>query len=339
MTIASDAVVEACWPEGIPRDYKELYKMYAPFVATVLRRHNKVRRNFEEMYAFVWKRLVEKDVIRLFMESVEEKLPKQLTAVEACEFFGIGWKQWEVKQWGYHVGYPIKSKHNPKVTIGRRMGGWMPTPINDDDFIAKSRARNAKRAARGLPPLPESNGCQAKTAIYNINDIVKLSMMERLLNSGAVEGPFRKQGEIKPLEIKATKAHFQAYLSRSIHSDWHNWCRTYRRKWAQDRPMFQRSDDEHESDFWEKLVDPAGAKQETNAVLKEAVTRLSTTLHQEMRDVNPSERKPIAQTEMQMFELLERGVPLTEALKKLDVPEKVRRAVLLSISDIRFRAA
>ena len=89
MTIASEAMVEACWPEEIPRDYEEMFKMYGGFVAATLRKHNKVGRNFEEMHAHIWKRLVEKDVIGLFMASITEKFKPTMTAVEACAYLGV----------------------------------------------------------------------------------------------------------------------------------------------------------------------------------------------------------------------------------------------------------
>ncbi len=58
-----------------------------------------------------------------------------------------------------------------------------------------------------------------------------------------------------------------------------------------------------------------------------------------MKGADALKCKPVAQTEMQMYELLEQGVPLPEALRKLDVPERVRRAVLKSVADYRSRAA
>jgi hypothetical protein len=342
MTIASDAMVEAFWPADIPRDNKELYKNYAPFVAAALRKHNKVGRNFEEMYAHVWARLVEKDILNLFMSSVSEKMPKQLTAMQACKYAGVTFQQWRVKMWRWHVGTPIRSKHDGRI-IGRRQGGWMPTPINANEFIERSRERNAKinpkRIAKGLPPLEETNGLRSKNALYDIDDVMTLLTMEQPLANGRVACPFRKQGPMEqPIEVKATKAHFQAYLSKSVYSDWCNWCRTYKRKWEKDGPMYLRTDEEHDDSNWESnLEDPTGMQQETRAVLKQAYTRLSETLYEGMKGVPKC--KPVAQTEMQMFELLERGMPLPEVVKKLDVPDRVRRNIIKSIADIRVRAA
>ncbi len=344
MTIAVEAMLEACWPDDIPRTYEELRKMYGPYIAATIRRHNKIGRNFDEQYSYVWQKLIEKDVIKLFMMSVEEKAPKHLTAPQACAYLGISFKQFKTKMWSYHIGVPIRSKHVPGRIIGRKIRGWMPTPINSDDLREKSRMRyakqNAKLAAEGKP-LRETNGSQSIEAKYDVEDIAQLMSLEEQLNNGGVLGPFRKQGPIEN-PLKPTKSHFQAYLSRSIYSDWANWCRTYKRKWSQDRPMFLRTDDEHDESNWESnLVDPGGTRQETRAMLKECMGILSETLYRSMRDM-PSDGlkcKPVAQTEIKMYGLLEQGVPLQEALKKCDIPEKIRRNILKSISDIRVRAA
>lgn len=328
-------------PEEIPSNYDELFRDYGAFIAAAVRKHNKVGRNFDEMYAHVQMRLVEKDVISLFMQNVAEKLPQRMTAVQACEFLGVKWKQWEVKMWTYHAGDPIYSKDRTRI-IGRRQGGWMPTPINSDEFRTRIIEQNEKRAAKGLAPkvMPDCPGCQSKNAIFDIDDIITLSTDETLLKNGTVRGAFAKQGPCVRPEMKATKAHFQAYLSKSIYSDFANWCRTYARKWSQDRPMYHREGDNNDANWEADLIAPGGARQETQAVLREAVTKLSETLYENMKGADTLKCKPVAQTEMQMYELLERGVPLPEVLRKLDVPERVRRAVLKSIVDIRgVRAA
>jgi hypothetical protein len=336
MTIASNAVgVDAGWPDEIPRDYKELHEKFGNFVSAQIRKHNKVGRNFDELHAHIWKRLVEKDVISLFMTSVQQKLPRQLTAVQACDFLGVSFEQWRVQMWRFHTGIPIRSKHDRSVVIGRYQHGWMPTPINAGEFEDACVQRNAKLLAAGKSPKAITNGLRSRHAIFAISDIERLVEM---MKKG--EGPFKKTGPIQPPIIKATKAHFQAYLSKSIYSDFANWCRTYVRKWSQDRPMYIRDGaDESEENWEQKLEDPGGARQETSAVLKEAVTRISHTLHESMRGVDTLQCKPVAQTEMQLFELLEQSVPLPEALRKLDVPERVRRAVLKSVADYRSRAA
>lgn len=349
-------------PEGIPRDYAELYKMYAPFVVTALRRYNKVGRNFDEMYAYIWKRLVEKKVITLFMDSVSEKLPKQMTGEQVLKYLGIKKGQWKTKMWKYHVGVPIYSKASlphvkavtahkktakafeaegnleeaakymklvefhkeQRVIIARHQGPWAPTPINAGEFEQGGKSNTA--------------GYAALTAMFDTEDIIILRSMETMRDDGSLILPFKKMRPVdeESISVKATKAHFMAYLSKSIYSDFLNWCRTYRRKWSQDKPMYLRPDNEEDADWERNLVDPAGAKQETQTIISQACTLISKTFRKGMAEEGPGLKcKPVEQTEMEMFELLEQGVPLQEVVKKLQIPDRVRRNILRSIADIR----
>lgn len=325
MTIASDAVVEACWPADIPRDYNEMYAMDGGFVASTLRKHNKVGRNFEELLSYIWQRLVEKDVIGLFMQSIQEKFKPTMSAVEACEYLGVTFTQWRTKMWAFHKGDPIKVDGR---VVGRRQGGWMPTPINLDEFKGK-RSRWGGQC-----------GYSAKSAMFTTLDIARLATMERLMKNGCVMGPFARQGVMVHPLLKPTKGHWRSYVATSIYSDFLNWCRTYRRKWSKDRPMYHRDTEDGEDMDWEsKLEDPSGVHQENEALAKQAFTRLSETLYEGMREFGVTFKcKPIEQTEMQMFSLLERGVPLPEVVRQLDLPDQVRRAVLCSVADLRDEA-
>jgi hypothetical protein len=329
-TIAVDAVVEACWPEDIPRNYEEMYKMYGGFVASTLRKHNKVGRNFEEMLSYIWQRQVEKDVIGLFMQSITDKHKPTMTAVEACSYLGVTWNQWKTKMGAFHKGVAVRSTDGTGRVVARRLGGWMPTPINLQDFAVK-RSRWGSQS-----------GFTAKTAIFNLLDIAKLASMERLLANGCVVGPFAKQGVMNHPQLKPTKGHFQSYVATSVYSDFLNWCRTYRRKWSKDRPMYLRADEEGEEMSWEQqLEDPSGVHQENETLVKQAFTKLSEALYSGMRefDVSKLKCKPVEETEMEMFTHLERGMPLPDVVRKLDLPDQVRRAVLRSVADLRSDAA
>lgn len=316
-------MIEACWPEDIPRDYREMEKMYGAFVAGTLRKYNKVNRNFPELLAHIWMRLIHVDVIGKFMASVSEKMPRTMTAVQACEMLGVSFNQWRTKMWAWHKGDPVYSTIGGKqVMICRRSGGWMPTPINIGDFEAKGQ-----------------KGYSSKNALFDSDDIGKLMSMETQMKNGAIRGPFAKQGELTLPQLKATKGHFQSYLAHAIHSNFANWCRTDKRKYSQDRPMRLHTDSDHEDHAWEaNLADPNGARQETMAAFKEAVQKLSTTLHSAMEGV-PS-CKPVSEHETEMFALLEEGYTLPEVVKKMEVPDKVRRSILRSVAELgRSRAA
>ncbi len=326
MTIASDeATVGEAWPEGVPHTTEEMLQTHGAYVSNLLRKYNKVGRNYEELHSYVWQRLVELNVIQLYMENVDDKMQSTMTALEACAVLGVSFGQWHTKMWAYHKGDPvIRGTGKNRRIICRRLGGWMPTPVNLDDFHAK-----------GL------KGYTAKTALFETDDIARLMMMERELKNGDVVGPFNKRvsvPQITKLKLKATKGHFQSYLARTIYTNFLNWCRTYRRKWALDQPRKLPTDTEHEEHDWEvNIPDPSGTRQETVAVLKQAYTRLSETLYESMEGVESC--KPVAQYEIQMFDLLEQGITLPEVVKQLEVPDHVRRAVLRSVADLRTRAA
>jgi hypothetical protein len=316
--------------DEIPTTYKELHTKYAGFVASALRKHNKVGRNFEELNSYIWKRLIEKDILKLFRESLTNKLPRNVSALQACDYLGISWDTWRKAQWAYHCGEAIKSHRDPNRIIGYRLGHWMPLPNDWKECESRARRTNGLLIEKGYAPRLVSYGCHRPDAMYLSDEIVRLSKM----------GFFENPAESKLPEVKPTKAHFQAYLSKSVFSDFSNWCRTYARKWSQDRPMYIRDGaDESEANWENELVDPTGTFQETRALAKECVTRLSKTLHESMQGTDVVQCKPVEQTEIQMYALLERGVPLSETVRKLDIPDRVRRSLLKSIADFRTRAA
>jgi hypothetical protein len=315
--LSSEKLAEP-WPEGIPRNYDEMLKTHGAYVIYLIRKYNKVDRNFEELHSYIWARLIQMDIIRLYVDGVNDKVQSTMTALECCELLGVTFGQWRTKMWAYHMGDPVV--RNGQV-ICRRMGGWMPTPINIEEF--------EKRGQKGY---------SAKTARFDSDDIGRLMGLERMLKNGSIRGPFSKYiSDPQFIELKATKGHFQSYVAKAIWSNFLNWCRTFRRKWALDQPKKLPTDQDNDEHNWESNIpDPRGTRQETVAVVRQALSRLSEALYESMDGV-PS-CKPVAQYEMQMYELLEQGVQLNEVVNRLEVPDKTKRAILRSVMDIRPRA-
>jgi hypothetical protein len=313
---ASDAMA-ACWPEAVPRDYNDMEKKYGAFVASLVTRYNKVGRNFRDLHHHIWMKLLEADVIQKYMDLIETQVPKTMTAVQACAFLGINFNQWRTAMWAFHKQDPVYDKTG--VEIGRRQGHWMPTPINLAEF-----------QARGL------KGYSAKTALFDFEDILKLASDEKVLKNGNVRGAFAKSGPIQLEGPKATKSHFQAYLARAIHNTFANWCRTTERR-HKERPADMFSQFRPQVDDptpWESRLEDTGAPcQETLAALHEAKARISSSLVRGMRDV-PS-CKPVEDHEGELFTMLEEGYTLQEVVKRLDIPDRVRRAVLNSVAPSR----
>ena len=333
---------EEDWPKGVPRTYTELYNDYGAFVASALRRHNKVSKNFDELLCHIWKRLIEKDILTLFLESVNDKLPRHLNTRQVCAYLGVTVKQWAVQMHKYHQGTPIRVKtaFDSNFIVCRVQGTWMPTPVNWDDIQEEAKGR-AERRAQGKPLGRKTRRLEP---VYLLTDIMELASDEFRGKDGfiryvAFPNQIPKPSEaVEGLHIKPTKAHFISYLSKSIYSDFLNWCRTYRRKWSQDQPMTFRDDNDTDCEWEHNLEDPRGAQQETKVIVHQATTRISEILHRGMQR-ETSLDQPVQQTEMQLRELLEQGVPLPDALQRLKVPERVRRAVLRSIEDFRVNAA
>jgi DNA-directed RNA polymerase specialized sigma24 family protein len=82
------------WPTGVPKDYTALAKDYEKFVVTRLKRHNKIKRNFEDILGAVWLRLIEVRVLHMFVEPTARTLPETMTVTEAIAFLGLDEVRW-----------------------------------------------------------------------------------------------------------------------------------------------------------------------------------------------------------------------------------------------------
>ena len=82
------------WPAGVPKDYEALARDYKDFVANRLRRHNKIKRNFEDLLGVIWLRLIEVRILHMFVEPTARKLPETMTVAEAIAFLGLDLIKW-----------------------------------------------------------------------------------------------------------------------------------------------------------------------------------------------------------------------------------------------------
>ncbi len=302
----------------IPQNYEDLKVQYGVYVATLVTRYNKVQRNTEELLSYVWVQLVVADIINRFQTHVAVQMPKTMTAVQACEFLSIKFNQWRTAMWAFHKGDPIIKGGR---VVGRRQGHWMPTPINLAEFEAKGQA-----------------GYSAKTALFDFDDIFRLSHEERVLKSGRTVPMFSKQGPIMLPKNKATEMHFKAYLSRAIRNHILNWCRTQRRK-HQERAydtftQFAAFGREDASQSWESsLEDPHGARQDAIVEVEEMTTKLSAKLREVLVGVPTC--KPVEEHEAEMYDLLKDGYTLSDALRKMDLPKNAQKAMLRMVAVAR----
>jgi len=310
----------------VPENYSELQTAYGALICKLLMKYNKVKINYKDLHQNVWLRLVEAHLLDRFRSHALKQMPKTLTAIEACDLLGVGWNQWITAMGAYHKGL-IKYDKNGRE-IGRKQGRWMPTPINLAEFEAE-----------GLL------GYSSKKALFVFGDIILLSydvhycangsirkafrVMGQDVRDGIVYGPTRSEGCAKLPEIKVTKAQFRNYLTMAVLNHYANFCRTQERR-HKERPYTPPSFMEEDAPTWEAtLPDPQGVGADSMVALAEAKQMLSNTLLECMDGV--SSCKPFEAHASEMFQMIEEGSSLVQALSKLDIPAKVRSAVLDTI--------
>lgn len=303
MTMIVSAAFEANWPEAVPRDYNELYKNYAPFIAKIIQNRNKIDRDFKELLQHVWERLVHVDVIGKFVTHADKQVTKTMTAEEACVFLGISFNQWRTAMWAHHGK-------------GRKNAHWMPMHLNVAEFEAAAQAKpKAKHPRAGEDTVAMPAGITSKKALFDFNDVVQLQEY------------FTSTGQVWP-EIKITKAHFQNYLSMAVNNIFANWCRTKVRKHKErtaDGLMPLHEGDE--APAWEQtLPDPDEDATHRRAQLAEATAKIRLGLAEVLGNV--PDCKPVSDHEQDLFERLSEGYTLTEAVRKLDLPTRYKERAL-----------
>ena len=313
----------------VPKTYDELYALYGGLIYKLLYRANKIERNMEDLHAYVWVKLLEANVLERFEDYVQRQMPKVITALEACDFFGISWAQWCSSMCAYHKGY--KPTSSSRRNAPRRKGRWMPTPINIAEFEAAGQV-----------------GYTSKTALYAYEDIIQLSVDERVLVDGTVRGPFRvmgrkidkdgniigdsrEEGMLKIPSVPVTKAQFKNYLTMAVLNHYANFCRTAKRR-HKERPVTPHAGDEDAPSWESTLLDASRADADTVLSLAQARRVLSDTLH-ECAD-GAELCKPVAEHEVEVFTMLENGASLMQALRESNLPPRVRTAVIASMQDV-----
>jgi hypothetical protein len=79
----------------VPRDYNELHSQYGALILRLLKKYNKVERNFEDLHSYVWMKILEAKLLDRFKAKIEKQRPKVLTAIEVCDVLGVSWLQWQ----------------------------------------------------------------------------------------------------------------------------------------------------------------------------------------------------------------------------------------------------
>jgi len=310
----------------IPKNYEELRHLYGATIISVINKNNKVKAEFSDLHQYIWMRLIEANVLERFETYAQLQTPKVLTALEACDLLGISWGQWVTAMWAFHKGDPISYDAEGNITA-RRRGRWMPTPIN----LAEYQARGTK-------------GYSSKSALFDFEEIVELTLDEHRFKSGRPRKAFRLMGReiqdgvvvsekrvggcVKMPETHVTKFQFRNYLVMAVGNHYANYCRKEHRR-HKERPYSPPSAMEG-SESWEAtLPDKNTRNADAVVALSEFKMALSSTLATHMDGVTSC--KPLAEHETELFQLIGDGASLFQALKRMSLPTRVKLAILDTI--------
>jgi hypothetical protein len=267
--------------------YSAFFEQFGPFVVHLVSKRNKVTRNSREIVQELFKQLMEARLIEKFFDQARDSMPETITAEQAHRVLGVGWDQFRVAIWHFAKGYPEKAS-------GAR-------------GMVKAAPADIKRRKTAWMPLPIEGSYQSKKAIYKTSEIMQLDAMEY----------FKKVGHKDHADIipKPTRKHFQHYLSKCVHNRFANFCRTEDRHhkerlhdtFAELRPAVD------DPTPWEtRLPDVSSASAEVHAELGLLIRRI--------------DRTPAAPLKNELFELLEDGYSMEEAIDKLDLATEAKRA-------------
>lgn len=157
---------------ALPASYAELYTRYEPYVARVVRRYDKVGRNFEDIVQTVWTNLIQSKVLEKFRSSVkiEERLGPTLTAREAAAYLEIPWSSFCFSVWRSVLGEPIVSSPTMAVPDILLMFGvsW--------ETFQKAMSESALGKTDHPFPMPVDKHLWAsKEAVYRTSDVMACS--------------------------------------------------------------------------------------------------------------------------------------------------------------------
>lgn len=300
----------------VPKNYGELFSQYGDHIRNQLKRANRVERNYEDLVGYVNLRLIEAKLLDKFREKLDRMRPKVIDALAVCDILGVPWTTWLAAMSAYHTGAPIEGSCG--VVIGYRVGHWMPTPINIAAF-----------EAQGLP------GHLEKNALFSFKDVLHLAELDGGLGflgqdvqRGVPLAPCREV-KIKIPEVKATRSMFKNYLAMAVGNHFSNFCRTEDRR-HKERTVIPSPHAEDDAPSWEAgLTDSKVADSDTMVALAEAKAMLADILIQCSDGVDLC--KPVEQHTGEVFEMLEGGESIMQALRKSDLPPKVCKSVLRTV--------
>lgn len=289
----------------VPKTYEELQKHYGRHIQKLLTKYNKVESNFEDLHSYIWVKILEARVLERFNAYLDRQIPKHVTALGACDFLGVSWKQWTAAQTSWH-----KHRHGPR----------MPTPINIEEFRVKKQF-----------------GYTSRDALFAFRDVVRLTFYKppfdkwgrEIDSEGNVIAEDRPEGFAKYPIVKGTASQFRNYLSKAILNHYANFCRTAKRR-HKERPHVVGANQREDTPFWESTIpDTLHSSAETIFAVTEARGQLSAALVACLQGSGST--KAPSEHESEIFSRLTEGATLVQALKETELPPRIRKQVLRAV--------
>lgn len=129
MAMVANSSDQHDWPQGVPRDYEELWRDWGKHIANLTNRFNKIERNLADLHQYIWERLLNSHLLEKYVSRCKRE-PAELSALEACVYLGITWREFHSRMEAYHGsqktevwaarGMDLDPRTPPPGTIVRR---------------------------------------------------------------------------------------------------------------------------------------------------------------------------------------------------------------------------
>lgn len=105
----------------VPMNDSDLVRKYESFVARLVARYNRVDSNYKDLLQHVWLQIIERRVLQKYNDSTG-RMPKQLTALQACSVLQVTWGQWKMILWrGFKGDDRVADKYRVPAELGRKI--------------------------------------------------------------------------------------------------------------------------------------------------------------------------------------------------------------------------
>lgn len=300
------------WPEGIPRDFDELVRVYGTYIEQQVAKYNRKgwEQQLSDLRQHIWEKLIISNLLDRFVVRANTTLPPLMTGLQAQEYLGINKKNWG--WWMWKAGIP---------------NDWQGT------HTSSSRATPQKRHRLDWLPKPIKGRPNSDTALFRGIDV-------KLLHESGIIKKRHFPSKRPPVSGRG----FKSYLQRAIRNHWANWCRSHKRR-HKERPLspeivltqnndgvFRATSRIEGGGSWESSMVVASFSDDDVMDLRrfrqeceDAKFDLSSVTTVDKRNGKPTKR---ARRGLEVLDIVSQGYSIKEAIKKqhrAEVRAKVRQ--------------